>query len=92
MTTAPPIIYTFAVPKHPGHSTRPYTTVRDALYTAVLDLEQRRATPLRIARAGQVLYCPAAILRLWEACRAELGADPWQVPRAIQALGEADPS
>ena len=86
----PSTIYTFRAPHAAQPSRRQYLQVADALYCAVQDLQEQRATPLLIARAGRVLYDAAAIRRLWEACRAELTAQPWQVPARVLATGETE--
>jgi hypothetical protein len=64
--------------------------VLDALYSAVIDLDEQRAE-LEVIRLGeQVLYDRAALERVWAACRAEQEANIWQVPAALDPAGRRE--
>jgi len=63
-----------------------YETVRDALYSAVIDVHKERATPIAIRLGDKLLADSARIHRAYLACHDDLTAEPFKVPRALQAL------
>ena len=67
-----------------------YRRVSEALYTAVLDLHEQRAVPEAITWRARRLYDQAALRRVWAACRAELEAQPWEVPAALETAGRQE--
>jgi hypothetical protein len=62
-----------------------FERVLAAVYTAVMDLHARRAAPLGVHWGGRRLYDPAALERVWTACKPELNEDRWQVPGGLEA-------
>jgi hypothetical protein len=76
------VVYTFTQGGQPRRLL--YERVVHALYAVVLDLHEHRAEPVTITWGTRLLYDCPAIGRLWEACRAELDADLWHVPAALE--------
>lgn len=70
-----------------------YHLLGDALYTALHDLHDQRATPLGIRQGRRVLYRPEVLARLHQQYRARLGAnDHPAVCVALHAAFDAAPS
>jgi hypothetical protein len=67
-----------------------FERVLAAVYTAIVDLHEGRAAPLRVHWGGRWLYDRAALERGWAACRGELEADRWQVPAALEAAARRE--
>ena len=82
------VVYHFIQGGHPGRCS--YECVSDALYSAVSDLHANDVAPVAITWQGRVLLDRAAITRVWQACRAELVADPWHVPANLEAAGRQE--
>ena len=82
------VIYTFS--QGGREHSRLFERVLTALYSAVIDLDEQRAEPQMIAYGRRVLCNRAARERVWAACRADLLADRWQIPTALEAAGRQE--
>ena len=82
---SPPVLYVFI--QDGRLQRRLYQELWAALYSAVRDLEETRATPIAIRRGTQVLHDAQAITAIWQACREELTTKPWQIPQRVLAAG-----
>jgi hypothetical protein len=83
-----PVVYTFIQGRQRCHLF--FERVLNAVYTAVMDLHEQRATPLSIHWGGRRLYDRPALERVWAACRAELDADQWHVPAGLEAAARQE--
>jgi hypothetical protein len=83
---ADPLIYERLLGGHPPRLL--YERVRDALYSAVVDVHKGRATPVAIRRGEKLLADAAKIQGAYAACKADLHAEPMKVPRALLVLAQ----
>jgi hypothetical protein len=68
-----------------GHRRRLlFERVLPAVHKAVHDLHNGDAEADTISWGARLLYDRAALERIWAACQAELLADPWHVPTALE--------
>ncbi len=87
LTASPVAVYRRQVVGQPI-TQRLYGEVRSAVYSAVIDLNEQRARPIGIWQDDVQVWEQRHLVRLWQACQADLAAHPFRLPRAlVEAVG-----